>query len=498
MKNILPENILLQLSEFIAGNMALNFPKERWNDLERKIVSAAKEFGYQDVKRFIHHIMSSPLTREHSDILASYLTINETYFWREPQSFEALEQKIIPELIRLRKKKEKRIRIWSAGCSTGEEPYSIAIALRRLIPNMDKWNITILASDINPEILKKANAGVYSKWSFRGAPKWLKEKYFLPAGKGRFEILSEIKSMVRFEYLNLAKDIFPSPLNNTNAMDIIFCRNVLMYFTHEHAGQAVNGLFNSLVEGGYLMVGASELSTQNFPQFASVNFPGVIVYRKSGRDSIKTSGVSYAEMPPQKDLVAEKPEPAVVMELSLTQIKPLPKEMLQPVEIKLPRQSNFQEALSLFSLGYYSEVIDKFEKNALTPDELLLLVRAYINLGKLSDAIALCEKAIATDKLDPQMHYLYATILQENNQVNDAIASHKNAIYLDPDFVLSYYSLGSIFLRQGNLPGAKKCYKNVLSILDKCGNDEILPESEGLTAGRFREIINATIQSRAL
>ena len=128
----------------------------------------------------------------------------------------------------------------------------------------------------------------------------------------------------------------------------------------------------------------------------------------------------------------------------------------------------------------------------------MLLVRAYINLGKLSDAIALCEKAIATDKLDPQMHYLYATILQENNQVNDAIASHKNAIYLDPDFVLSYYSLGSIFLRQGNLPGAKKCYKNVLSILDKCGNDEILPESEGLTAGRFREIINATIQSRAL
>jgi chemotaxis protein methyltransferase CheR len=311
MKNILPENILLQLSEFIAFNLALYFPKERWNDLERKIVSAAKEFGYQDVGRFIHHIMSSPLTREHSDILASYLTINETYFWREPQSFEALEQKILPELIHLRKKKEKRIRIWSAGCSTGEEPYSIAIALRRLIPDIDNWNITILATDINPEILQKAITGVYSQWSFRNAPKWLKEKYFLPAEKGKFEILSEIKGMVRFEYLNLAKDIFPSPLNNTNAMDIIFCRNVLMYFTNEHFGQTVNGLFNSLVEGGYLMVGACELSTQNFPQFESVGFPGVVIYRKRLRDSYNTSGVGFEI----------KPETAVVMEESPTCLK---------------------------------------------------------------------------------------------------------------------------------------------------------------------------------
>ena len=94
MKYTLPENTLLRLSEFIANNLALHFPKERWNDLERNIATAAKEFGYSKIENFIQRILSSPLTREHVEILTSHLTINETYFWREPKTFEALEQKI--------------------------------------------------------------------------------------------------------------------------------------------------------------------------------------------------------------------------------------------------------------------------------------------------------------------------------------------------------------------------------------------------------------------
>ena len=153
MKHTLPDNILLQLSKFIASNLALHYPKERWNELELKMASAAKEFGHKDVERFIKHIMSSPLTHEHTEILATHLTINETYFWRESHTFETLEQEILPVLISLRQK-EKRMRIWSAGCSTGEEPYSIAIALNRMIPNIIDWNITILATDISPRIIR--------------------------------------------------------------------------------------------------------------------------------------------------------------------------------------------------------------------------------------------------------------------------------------------------------------------------------------------------------
>ena len=132
MKHTLRENTLLQISEFVAEHLALNFPKERWSDLERNITAAATEFGYTEVEHFIQHIVSSPMTHKHVEILTTHLTTNETYFWREPETFEALEHNILPELIRSRQEK-KRIRIWSAGCSTGEEPYSIAIALHRAI-----------------------------------------------------------------------------------------------------------------------------------------------------------------------------------------------------------------------------------------------------------------------------------------------------------------------------------------------------------------------------
>ena len=167
--------------------------------------------------------------------MASYLTIGETYFFRVEPDFNALENHILPELIHLRKDTGKYLRIWSAASSTGEEPYSLAILVRKLIPDIKDWNITILATDINTRSLAKAEKGIYGNWSFRNNPEWLKKIYFTPLLDERYQINRNIKDMVSFFYLNLARDTYPSLLNNTNGMDIIFCRNVLMYFTPELA-----------------------------------------------------------------------------------------------------------------------------------------------------------------------------------------------------------------------------------------------------------------------
>jgi chemotaxis protein methyltransferase CheR len=156
MKHTLAHSALSQLSEMIAAKTALHFPEERWDDLEQKVSSSAKEFGFNAKEEFIQWLLSSPLTTSQMDILASHLTIHETYFWREPQVFEALVTQVLPALVRSRENTGRHIRIWSAGCATGEEPYSIAIALRRAIPILKEWNITILATDINPQILRKA------------------------------------------------------------------------------------------------------------------------------------------------------------------------------------------------------------------------------------------------------------------------------------------------------------------------------------------------------
>ncbi|HYN74459.1 MAG TPA: CheR family methyltransferase [Candidatus Methanoperedens sp.] len=455
----LSESRLAQLSEFVAATTALHFPRDRWDEIGRKVCSAAKEFGFDDDEAFIHWLLSSTLTTEQVEILASRLTINETYFWREPRSFEALEEHILPELIRLRDKGDRRLRIWSAGCSTGEEPYSIAIAVCRLLPAREDWRVSILATDINPGMLRRATTGVYGKSSFRNPPPWLKKDYFRPHGDGRWEIHPEIREMVTFAYLNLAEDVYPSPLSNTMAMDIVFCRNVLMYFSPERVTNLGQRFFGALVDGGWLIVGACELSQQLFPQFSPVNFPGAIVYRKeSPIGKARTRFASAAVVEP-----AAPPPPF--------------------------RDSEAMPAVEGVPRGKAA--------NAETPRVHPLSIRELADQGKLTEALAACDGAIAADRIDPGLHYLRAVILQEQNNDGGAIVSLRRALYLAPNFVPAHFALGNLMLRRGNSRAAGKCFRNVLEILSPHRPGDVLPEFGGLTAGRFREIVHATLQAGA-
>ncbi len=199
----------------------LFFPQERWGDLERGIAAAAPDFNFADGESCAHWLLSAPPTRHINEILAGHLSIGETYFFREKHGLEALKEHIIPQLLQSRRQ-EKRLRIWSAGCSTGEEAYTIAMLLDGLVPDLNAWNITILATDFNPKFLRKAKQGMYGEWSFRDVPGWLRERYFTRMKDGRFELLPRIRKMVAFSYLNFAEDTYPSLPNNTGTMDIIF------------------------------------------------------------------------------------------------------------------------------------------------------------------------------------------------------------------------------------------------------------------------------------
>src|SRR3989304_7675164 len=146
----LPDALLSRLSDFLESQMGLHFPRERWRDLERGIAAASKGSGYAEAESYIHWLLSAPLMRTQIEGLASHLTVGETYFFREQRSLDILEQQILPELLRARAQSEKHVRIWSAGCCSGEEPYSIAMVVDGLIPDLDQWNLTILATAINP------------------------------------------------------------------------------------------------------------------------------------------------------------------------------------------------------------------------------------------------------------------------------------------------------------------------------------------------------------
>lgn len=218
------------LAALAGERLGLDFPRQRWSSLERCIRGAARETGVEDTEAFVQSLLGAAPDASQLEVLAHALTIGETYFFREQRSFDVLEQEILPPLIAARQAAGRRLRFWSAGCCTGEEAYSLAIVLDRLLPLREGWHVTILATDVNPRFLRTAARGEFGAWSFRDAPPGLKERYFAPLGAQRFVIDPRIRRMVKFAQLNLAEPVYPDWSNDIHAMDVILCRNVLMYF----------------------------------------------------------------------------------------------------------------------------------------------------------------------------------------------------------------------------------------------------------------------------
>jgi chemotaxis protein methyltransferase CheR len=500
---------LSMVCEVIASRIGLHFPIERWALLRRNLVLAAREFGFHNMTGFIQWLLSSELSKDQIMILASHLTISETYFWREPQVFTALTDYILPELIRSKGKEieersdeiprsgkgEKSIRIWSAGCSTGEEAYSIAIALHKTIQKIEDWNITILATDINPRALSKAVSGTYGTWSFRNSPAWLKSSYFHNKEDRQYEIIPEIKQMVTFTCLSLVE---MSAISNANTMDIIFCRNVLMYFTPKWIKKISNSFFHALKEEGWFVVSSCELSSLVFPQFTPVNFPGAVLYRKGKNGYAHSRNIPSDEIPELLSGTAFlTTEESLTTEASAKMVaKEIAKVVAKEVEKEDPQ---LLSSVASSTTEAFSKVVAK-EDIVKTPEEFytdkIFAIRLLANLGHLEEALSICNEAIASYKLSSGLYFLRASILQEQDKSSKAIASLKQAIYTDPDYIMGHFALGNLFFRQGNLRNAKRYFNNVLDLLSRCANDDILPESEGLSVRFIREIIFTNMQTQ--
>jgi len=448
----LDTTMLGEVSDFIAERMGLHFPEERWPDLARGLKTAGEELGFTYPDTCVRWLESRELTTRQIETLASHLTVGETYFFRDSASFEVLEQEILPPLIARRSETGGTLRLWSAGCCTGEEAYSIAITCARGLPDFQLWNVSILATDINPKFLAKAEAGIYSEWSFRGAPAWLRERFFYPVDGMRFAIDPSVKKLVHFGYLNLAEDAYPSLLNGTNAMDVIFCRNVLMYFTPDHQRRVAAALHRCLVEDGCLLVNPAEASSSLFPMFAMEHIDGVIFYRKTSQPP---------RIEPWPGLISLSPAPVISV--------PEPPVPVTPV-ISTPPASPI---------------------TASPHEDPLALARTFANLGKLHEALASCREAIGAGLTNPAAYFLYATICSELDRCEDAATALGKVLYLDQDFILAHYALGSLNKRLGKHKESRRHLAIAFKLLSARSRDEIVPESDGMTCGRLMESVRA-------
>ncbi len=453
-----PDTVLTAFSDFVAENLGLHFPKARWHELSKGLRDAAPDFGFTDPTACARWLMSSPLDRSQIEALASRLTIGETYFFRDDKYFKALADEILPRLIRLRQESGKYLRIWCAGCATGEEPYSIAMLLEDMGLDPKEWNISILGTDINPLFLRKASRGVYRKWSFRNTTEAVREKFFTESSEGRFELLPTIKSKVSFRYHNLAGNSYPSLVTDTNAMDLILCRNVLMYFTLKSQKSVIAKLRQCLVDGGRLLVSPSEIFDWLLTQFDATDVQGTTIFRKG-------AGLSHPE--DYSEILTGELAPECPTSEVLPAQPPISSERTAPP-------------------------LETAEGESRNPSAE---ARKLANQGRLAEAADLCRKALAADKFDPCSYYLLAVVLQEQGRIAEAEDTLRKALYLDQDYALAHFTMGNIARQQGKTADARRHWKNALKVLGRNGTEEPLPESEGLTAGRLMEIIRVLLAS---
>jgi chemotaxis protein methyltransferase CheR len=368
----------------------------------------------------------------------SQIAIGETSFFRYEPQFAALAATVLPEIVARRG--ARRLRIWSVGCSTGEEPYSIAMTIDRVLQDWRAWDIEILATDVNAFALRRARDAVYSDWSFRGVGPEVRSRYFETRGRAH-RLAHECKALVRFRWLNLADVRLPDPDTGLSDFDVIFCRNVLLYLDADLARGLARGFAQSLAPGGYLFVGHTEPDSAMFSSLASEEHPETILYRTPLAGTVPPSDVAAHGPGPDSRLAEASAVPTSSAPLGadaaleayadgdLDSAFEIAHEAIErggdgPVlphvlaQVAADRQ-DFDEVL------YWSYVA--LHRDPFHVPTLLLMGIAALEQGRVAQACDAIRKAIFLDATCPEAHYYLSLALRAEGEDERADASRQRA-----------------------------------------------------------------------
>jgi chemotaxis protein methyltransferase CheR len=399
--------------------------------------------------------------------LEAEITIGETFFFRYAEQFTALRGTILPEIIE-RKSAERRLRVWSAGCATGAEPYSLAILIRQLLgEKVADWRVSILGTDINEGFLATARRAQFGKWALRSVSPEEKAGYFTPADQEKWQLRPEFRSLVRFERHNLLSLLDgTSPLQFTE-FDLILCRNVLIYFHPDTVTRIVGALRDCLLEDGWMLLGHAEPNPTFGSMMQALSLPGTVAYRRSGSAEAFVSAIGS---PPS-------PEPAWTPSVpaAIETKKPARKE-------PAPRPPPAKARPAVLPNG--------------SPDTLLAEIRRKADAGDFQAAHSLCLQALLDQPLNPVVHFYQGLISQALKRPMEAQQAFRRSIYLDKSFAMAHYHLGLQLLADGQ-PGAGRALANAARIAGSMPEDQVLAEADGATAKDLRNLIRLHLDAAA-
>ena len=442
-----------QLAEFgriaeerMGWSLASSSPRH----LEHALRSMAEHLRLADAGACLDWLTAPAWTAEKADSCARFMTVGETYFFREQRAFD-----LIVERVRARAADPAMagvpLRVWSAGCCTGEEPYSAAIALLEAFPNMAPGAVSILATDVSKRNLAAARAGLYRNWSFRGVPERLRARYFSDDGDGLQRVADRVRAMVHFDELNLALPSYPSPANGTACIDVILCRNVLMYFTPPQRKLAVQRLRACLADGGWLVVNASEASSELFEGFTATCHPDAIHYRKS---------VAPAPAVPRKAM----PQRAA------------------PAAAALPR---IPDAGAERRIKRRPAVIPATARIPAAPAPVAApATAAEVAPPPGGDGIAELRARVA--------HAISA------GDTERARTCLQRIIFLEPLDVAAHYMMGIVLEQGGRMAQGRRRFEVVAQLLEGVDDAHCVPGTDGLPAGYLRAALRSRLASEAV
>ena len=376
------------------------------------------------------------------DEIVDALTVCETYFFRNASQFEALRKHVLPELIAERRRQGNlSLRLWSAGCASGEEAYSLAILVRELLPDWQNWQLDILGTDINNRALEQAAHAAYRDWSFREAYAlpW-RDLYFVRFDT-QYHLREDIRTMVRFAWCNLIDDCGTDPFV-TRFVDVILCRNVILYFGAHFRRWVYQRLYQALAPGGWLVVGHADPSPPSFATFEARPFPGATFYQR-----------------PYPGVLPPRPGTA-----------PLPAHHgadPPPDQPSLPPHS-LPEAEEASAELHYRQG------------------RWHADRQHWDEALFHCQQAVALDPTYTQAHYTLALIYQSLGQCEQAIEALRHTIYLARNWVLPRFTLAALYRQVGQTAQARRELRNVIALTAAMPPEATIPGGDGLTAARLR------------
>ena len=469
--------------DWIHKHSGIYLEDTKLDSLRISLVTRATRFGFTDYAEYYRMLIASD---DEFKELINLVTINETSFFRFPAQFDALRDSVIPEILEQKSAMGRAFRVWSAGCSTGEEPYTIAMTLLESSIESQGHRCEVLGTDVSTHALDRARAGQYPARAFSNLSQDITKRWFEPAMGGQRPV-QRVRDIVDFSYHNLVKE--PYPLTLLSNWDVIFCRNVTIYFRTESTRRVVENFYQSLNPGGYLFIGHSETLSTICDRFEPLEINGVFLYRKPLARRIHVPGKSAqlqaegARRPSaaekrSREAASAREAPAGIERSVETGSAPGLQEQpggilavsSQPgAEKAASADALVGEAHALLAQGRPAEARVLAERALLLAPKNIeaMLVRAYAHAdaGDFSAAIAESIAALAIDPLLAPARYILGIIYQRQGDANAALAEFKRTIYIDHDFVLAHFSAANVYRARGAIEDACREYENTLRAL---------------------------------